>query len=424
MGSALIAAASELQQKADGLNAMATKLRQPVAWFSPAATAFMTSAHAQASDITAIGSLMARLGQVLNVLAADLGSAKSDATAAVARSRKLDNAVSELNLRISIYHATMPLGSPPRAEADAAALADGQNLAASAVSGAEWCATAAWVRAGAQFDFISNDTSARRYAWAASGYDPNKQVSVGATQTLSCNLAAPGLAAGGRIRAPGGTEYPLVIVPTTNSSGASVTPSRDIPGNQGDWTVMGVLEGYTTYGFKASGLDKAEIIAGVAAGAPHSEGSAFDPARLKDITIMADGGAFLNHPGMMEGGSVKEATAAPQRTAQDELWVARRTGVASGRKAASPDGIGVINQIFDGVILAKHVNDGRAARYRVVFEEDAAGNQRARMLLYRVSNSPGEPETVNIEAAYVNEQGQLAGIPITGEDAHVKAYMH
>ena len=63
-----------------------------------------------------------------------------------------------------------------------------------------------------------------------------------------------------------------------------------------------------------------------------------------------------------------------------------------------------------------------AARYRVVFEEDDAGNQRARLLLYRVANSPGAGQVV-VEAGVVDKDDKLAGLPITGKDRSQPAEM-
>ena len=65
--------------------------------------------------------------------------------------------------------------------------------------------------------------------------------------------------------------------------------------------------------------------------------------------------------------------AAARRGGQHLLDRARRAWVA-GRRAAVPDAIGLIDGALAGYLLARHLDDGRAADYRVVFEENAQGS--------------------------------------------------
>jgi hypothetical protein len=226
------------------------------------------------------------------------------------------------------------------------------------------------------------------------------------------------------ITGPNGKPYKLVIQTAFDRNGDRVISSRDIRGKAGDWTEVAVRQGVTSYGHKASGWDKAEIIAGGLAGAPYPEGSSYDKSKLKDIHVMTDGGAYVSDPEIIPGGSVKEASAEAQRGKGNELWVAPRSGLAGGRTSTAPDAVGLIDGVLTGVALAMHLNDPMAARYRVVFEEDSLGNRQARMLLYRVTDSPGGPEAIDIEAGYVDSNHELASVPITGEDADAPAYAH
>jgi hypothetical protein len=50
-----------------------------------------------------------------------------------------------------------------------------------------------------------------------------------------------------------------------------------------------------------------------------------------------------------------------------------------------------------------------------VFEENAEGELRARMELFRVPNVPGEQPRTLAAGGYVDSAGDLAGIPTTGE---------
>jgi hypothetical protein len=426
MGATTLASADELERKSNDLTALAGRLRQPGSWLSAAATVFINTAREQARSVLTISQLMHQLGQALNALAADLGAAKAEAMAAVAQSRQLDNAVSELNLRVSSF-VMLPLGSdtPPGAEEEAARIANGQTSASVALWAAEHRAIEAWRRAGAAFDFVRDATPAMSKKWADPNWDPAEHVFQGKLTALSCGaLAARGLPTGGMITGPNGKDYPLIVPQVLNIDGKWVTPSRESPATSDEWHEVAVRQGVTSFGYKASGVSQWAVALGGGAGAPYPEGSAFDKKRLNDIQILPDGGAYLPSPEDIPGGTVKEASAEAQRGKGNGVWVAPVRGLAAGKTSTAPDGIGLVVGAASGVLAALHLNDSRAARYRVVFEEDAAGNRQARMELYRVTNAPGAKEGVDIMAAYVDEHGELAGTPVTGEPAGVAAYAH
>jgi hypothetical protein len=425
LGSAVLAATTELEQKSAALNALSATLRQPYSWLSRAATVFIDAAYEQSQNVLEAAEPMRQLSQALTTLAAELGSAKADAMTARARSLELNHASDELNARVSAQQALLPPGSasPPGAEEDGAAITAAQNAVSSALSDAEQRAVTAWTHAGAAFDFAGNGTPAKVKQWAAP-WDPNRHISLSKEIALACtSLSLFGAQEGGILTGSDKRKYPLVLQIGTDVEGNPIVSGRDLPAENVNWHELAYREGYTSFGYKASGWDKLEIIAGGFAGASYTEGSAFDKARLPDINVTQDGGSWLNDPKKMEGGSVKEVTGAPERTAQEELWVAREAGIASGRKAATPDAIGLIDNGLAGVALAMHLNDSMAARYRVVFEEDDAGNLRARLTLYRVTNSPGGPERVEVEAGVADKSGHLAGIPVTGRDRNLATEM-
>jgi hypothetical protein len=425
MAAATVVAADELQRKSGSLTALAIRLRQPGSWLSPAATVFINAAREQARGVMTIAEFMHQVGQALQALAAELGSAKAEATAAVAQSRRLDIDVSELNLRV-ISHVVLPPGpdTPPGAEAEAVRITDGQSSATAALWGAEHRALDAWKRAGAAFDFVRAATPAMRKQWAAPNWDPAEHISLSKTTFLGCtSLTLFGAPEGGFITGPDNRKYPLVLETGIDVKGQAIISGRDVTANNRGWYVQAIRHGYTKYGPEASDWDKAAIIAAGFAGAPLPEGSAFDKAKLKDIHLARDGDEWLEDPENVEGASVKEVTGGPARTAQAEVWVAREDGIASGKKAATPDGIGLLDNGLAGIAMALTLNDSMAARYRVVFEENGAGDLRARLTLYRVTNTPGGPERVRVEAGVADKNGHLAGIPVTGHDRNLPTEM-
>ena len=52
----------------------------------------------------------------------------------------------------------------------------------------------------------------------------------------------------------------------------------------------------------------------------------------------------------------------PRSGGQEEVWVAREDGIASGKKAATPDGIGLVDNVLAGIELATHLNDARGGQ--------------------------------------------------------------
>ena len=418
IGAANLAAADELRRKSSGLTALANRLRQPGSWLSPAATVFINTAREQARGVLLISELMRQLGQAMTALAVEVGSAKADAAAAVAQSRRLDNDVSELNLRMS-SHAMLPLGpdSLPGAEEEVARIAAGQSSASIALWGAERRASDAWKRAGAAFDFVRGGTPAMSKQWSDPNWDPADHVFRGKVTALSCGpLAARGLPTGGMIVGPNGEAYPLDLQTAFDKDGNLLITTRDNPAHHGDWRVVAERNGTTSYGEKAAGWQKIGVLLGAVAGASYPEGSTFQSAMLGDVKLMQGGGAYLLHGGQEPGASVKEASAEPQRGKGAELWNPPARGVAAGRTSTTPDAIGLVNGVLAGISMSRHLDDARAADYHVAFQEDSLGNRRAVMQLYRVTGLPGKPHAIEAQAAYVDEQGKLAATPITGED--------
>jgi hypothetical protein len=231
-GSVALAAASELERQSNSLKDLAGRLRQPGAWLSSAATVFLNSAQEQARRVQIISDLMGELGRALQSLAADLGSAKAAATAAVADSRRLNVVGDEVNLRAARELAMHPLlNSPsPAIEAAAAEVTAAQSGASTALWGAEANATSAWNRARASFDFVAEGTPAVHATWSDPNWDPAKSVHLGRPTGMSDgSLAWAGAPVGGMLMGPDQRDYHLEIGTALDTEGDRASTTANLP---------------------------------------------------------------------------------------------------------------------------------------------------------------------------------------------------
>jgi hypothetical protein len=419
-GVACHAAADALGGAAGRLDGMCAALPSGL-WLSPAAAEFGNAAREQSRRMRVIAGLFSELGRVAETLSVALASAREQALAAVARSRQVDADVEDFNARTRAQHALLPqdpdslLVSEPEAQDLLMRLAG----AAGELAGAEAAARRAWQRAAADFDVVGYGTPAMRERMAAAPWDPAGQVRLaasGAAGVISCGpMEALGLPAGGKLIGPDGRSYPLLVQTALASDGTLLVTTRE-PAGTGGWRALAVREGTTAYGRRAAAWEKVAVALGGAAGAAYPEGSTFAPDLLGRVQIMGGGGAYLGDQPRAPIDAVKEASAEPLRGDEvNSYWVAPQTGWVAGRRAAVPDAIGLIDGALAGYLLARHLDDGRAADYRVVFEENAEGSLRARMQLFRVLEVPGEKPRTVTEGGYVDASGHLAGIPATGE---------
>jgi hypothetical protein len=388
-------AAGLLGQQADRLSGLGRRMQSGV-WVSPAGAGFVASTAEESRRIVVAAGLLRELGAALTKLAAALASARADAVSAVARSRQINPGVDDLDQQV-------------RAR-EAAALEDAESRA-----------RRAWQQAQSDFDLVGYASPGMRRQMLTGAWDPAASVALGSVAAaVSCGpmneLALPG---GGRLTGPDGRSYDLVVQTARGSDGRLLVSTREQPADAVGWRRLAVRTGLTEYGPKASGWDKLAVALGGVAGAPYPEGSTFAPGLLGELHIMAGGGAYLPDapdPPSEPGGSTKEAPAeAPRGKDPARYWVAPATGLASGRKASTPDGIGLLNAGIGGFLLAGRLDDGRAAAYRVVFEESPTGERRARLQLYRIVAAPGQAPTTDTAGGYVDKSGHLAGIAVTGE---------
>ncbi len=414
------AAAHALQAGAGRLAGLCAALPGGL-WLSPAATVFDGAGHEQARRLGVVAALCTRLCSAASRLAAELGQAREQAVAAVAEGVRVDSDVSAFNSRMRAQHALLPqdpdslLIAGPEADELSGRLA----AAAGGLADAEARARRAWQAAGAEFDLIGYATPAMRERMAGQYWDPAKEVSLaaGATGRISCGpMEALGLPVNGILTGPDGRAYPLVVQSALGPGGKLLVTTQEQPSDAEGWTQLAVRVGATAYGGKAARWEKIAVALGGAAGAAYPEGSTFAPELLDQIHVMGGGGAYLSSVPTAPIDSVKEASAEPLHGKElNSYWAAPESGLAAGRRATAPDAIGLVDGVIGGYLLAHHLDDGRAADYRVVFEENAVGRRRARMQLYRVLNVPGETPRALSAGGYVDASGQLAGIPTTGE---------
>ena len=392
-------------------------------WLSPAAWVFEGAGREQSRRLGVVAGLCDRLASAGAQLAAELGQAREQALTAVARGAHLDVEVHAFNDRMRAQHALRPQDPDsllvPEPEADD--LSGRLAAAAGALADAEARARSAWQAAAAAFELIGYATPAMRQRMNTQAWDPAKEVSLaagatGAAGRVSCGpMEALGLPVNGILTGPDGRGYPLVVQSALGPDGQLLVTPQESPAGLEGWTQLAVRFGTTTFGRKAATWEKVMVALGGAAGAGYPMGSTFVPELLDKVHIMSDGGAYLSAVPKAPIDSVKEASAeAPRGEEVASYWVAPETGLAGGRRAAVPDAIGLVDGILGGYVLAQHLDDGRAADYRVAFEENARGEVRARMQLYRVLNVPGEQPRALVADGYVNSSGHLAGIQTTG----------
>ena len=398
-------------------------------WLSPAASVFDGAGQEQARRLRVAAGLLAQLAGAVARLAAELGSAREQALASVARGARLDADVHAFNDRVRAQHALLPQDPDSLLvpEAEAAALTGQLAAAAGELADAEARAHRAWQAAAAAFDLVGYATPAMRQRMSTQAWDPAEEVSLaaGAPRRISCGpMETLGLPVNGVLTGPDGRAYPLVVQSALGVDGTLLVTTQEQPADREGWTTLATRVGATAYGPKAATWEKIAVALGGAAGAAYPEGSTFAPELLHRVHIMGAGGAYLPPAPAAPIDAVKEASAEPLRGKEvNSYWVAPGSGLAGGRRAAAPDAIGLIDGVLGGYLLASHLDDGRAADYRVVFEENARGQLRARMQLFRVLNVPGEQPRTTSAGGYVDASGHLAGIPTTGEAPGVRPIM-
>lgn len=445
---------NSLNNRATQLDGSDSRLRRlggemiPYEWVSAAAMRFDDRATELASRGDVIGGAMREAASTLMTLAVQIESAKADAQGAVAAGARVDSETADLNRRYAQLYAADPNVAmmDPGMQAEGDRLISAAGKAQSDLSDAESRARTAWDRARAQFDFLSYSMPQQRVSMdqtggGGPGWDPMQNLSPnggGLIDPRNACAANAGYYQGGAIKGPDGRVYPLVVPwvkdgdhTYTGDASPGAQNVGNLDGLDPGWQVVGYRSGYTEFGYKASGFDKAAVIIGSLAGGNYSTYGSVNPDRLKDIRFGDDGNAALTNDSPEPTGQKPEGTMSKSKYAgfvrdpktgeltwsndlENEPIQWTRAGSRGGAvppyggAPVGPNVVGLVDQGLQGAVLAQHMDDGRAHAYRVVFEENADGRVRARLDVYQVV-TPGDSQTpvVTAHGVTVDPNGQL-----------------
>jgi hypothetical protein len=391
---------------------------------------------------------MRGLGTTLTTLAGKIDQAKAAAQRAVAAGDRIDADTRDLNRRYDQLYAADPnvamMDTGMQAEADR--LTTAASTARSDLEGAESQARTAWDHARASFDLIAYSMPEKRVAidqtgGGGLGWDPMANLSPnggGLDVGGPYCLANAGYLTGGSIKGPDGRVYPLAVPYVKEGDHTftgDVSPGDrnvgNLDGSDPGWSVIGYRSGYTEFGYKASGWDKAAVILGSLAGGNYSTYGSVNPDRLKDVRFGTDGNAALTDDSPETAAQKPEGTMSKSKYAgfvrdpktgeltwsndlENEPIQWTRAGSRGGAvppyggAPVGPNVVGLVDQGLQGAVLAQHMDDGRAHAYRVVFEENADGRVRARLDVYQVV-TPGDSDTpvVTTHGVTVDPNGRL-----------------
>jgi hypothetical protein len=411
--------AQVLEQQAGAVTACLAGAR----WEGFGAVAYHGAAAEQARRIRVTSALLQELTSVVSALAGALASARGQALDAVSRGRQLDLQADELNRRARLHSALLPqdpdgLLAP---EQEAEDLRSRMQLTAIALRDAERAALEAWARARGEADAIAYATPVMRQRMLEQPWDPAASVRLDAGRAAAAISCGPmdelALPPGGVLTGPDGRSYDLVVQTARDRDGHLLVTSEEQPETRAGWHELALRYGTTQYGRKATTWEKVAVAVGGAAGMSYPQGSTFAPDLLGRLRVLPGGGAYVPETSPAPEHPVREVpAAAPSGKEPPRYWTAPSSGLVAGKRAAVPDAVGLVDGGLSGYLVAKHLDDGRAAAYRVVFEENAAGERRARMQLYRVLSVPGGSPRTLAAGGYVDFKGKLAGAPVTGED--------
>ncbi len=420
VGRALAAAAQALRGIAGGMSATVSGLSG--VWRGGGAGAFGASSATQVSHVRSAADVMDSLATVVAAGARELDAACRAASAALDRGRQLDAEARLLNARTAAQHALLPqdpdsllvdTGEAERLQAE-------MERARQALLVAEQAARRAWGTLSAGCDVIAYATPAVRKRLASADWDPAASVRLVATHPLpngsTTAMDQLGLPKGGVLRGPDGRDYDLQVQTAFGDDGRLVVSSQETPQTVQGWHPLATRYGTTEFGPKAETWQKWAVAFGGAAGMAVPTGARFAPEQLDRLRMLPGGGAYVPAGDNPPEELTVDRSDYRRPGRETEYWTAPLSGLAGGRRAAVPDAIGLAAGALSGVALSRTLDDQRAAAYRVVFEENASGQRRARLQLFRVLAQPGGPSVTVTSGGYVDRSGKLAGTPVTGED--------
>jgi hypothetical protein len=450
---ALRSRAAAHRADADALNTQAATLRAavvrlvPAAWLGLGALSFAATALLQAGSLETIAAASAELAAALSTLASALETAREDALAAVRSAGRLDAEVNAENARLARRPEPERTGPGPGPGGLDAQVGTARQLVAR-LAAAEESASQAWRLASAAFDLVSYrmpNLAIRMAGGSTDGWRPSTSTSAASTSEWRSMVGTSpvcvdaGYAGAGALLGPDGRRYPLVV-PWIRRDGvrwsADLLPTEvgatSLGGADPGWRQIGVRVGIDEFGPTASTATKAAIVtAGLAGKAPQFVGR-LRPDLLRRLSLSPEGVPSLlpgpvSIPHPRSGATGQIPRSALVVDADGRLrWVpdtskdkglgtratARQAPTSSGKVTpVGPNVIALADSGLSGLDTARRLDDGRAAAYRVAFEERTDGRIRARLTLYQV-RSEGTRATILPSNAAVRADGSLQREPV------------
>ena len=374
----LAAAADAWRGIGDGAGARAAGFTSGE-WRGGGARAYAGAAQTQVAFIHESARVLSQLASAIAVAAGGLDAARRAAGAALERGRQLDEQARRLEPGTLAQLLADPAVTSGLLVDGAAAerLQAEMNRVRHAMSVAEDDARHVWRSLQSACQVFAYDRPVIRSRLAAAQWDPAASVRLLAARPLpngsSTAMDQLGLPSGGVIQGPDGRDYELVVQTALGADGRLVVSTEETPQTLRGWHQLALRFGTTDFGPKAQTWEKWAAFLGGSAGMALPGGAHFAPDQLTRLQLLPTGGAY-----------VPETMSPPQQAAVAKsdyklpgfgaaFWGAPQTGMARGNRSGAPDAIGLLGGVLAGGALALHLDDQRAAAYRVVFEESDQG---------------------------------------------------
>jgi hypothetical protein len=314
---------------------------------------------------------------------------------------------------------------------------------------AEESARRAWRQAASAFDLVAYrmpDLAARMNGAVDDGWRPSTSLAAlpaaewRALVGLSPICRDGGYAGAGSVTGPDGRRYPLVTPWLAQEghrwSADAVGRTDDVAslgGADPGWRVIGVRVGIDEFGAPADTATKAAIVtAGLVGNAPRMIGR-LRPELLPRLELPDDGAPIVGGaptprpaggiPVPRSGGAGSMPQSAVVADPDGRLrWTADTSADPGvGTRAAqrrpqpppaaravpgAPNAVVLATSGLAGLDTANRLDEGRAAAYRVVFEENTDGRTRARMTLHQVRGDDATTQVLSTDVS-VGPEGAL-----------------
>lgn len=235
-------------------------------------------------------------------------------------------------------------------------------------------------------------------AWSPMG---NMQPGARAAWLAALGPAAAMYRGGGFMKGPDGRLYPIAT-PAASFDGTTYTHGDGVGALDPGWRTLGVNTGITGYGDEATGLEKAAIIAGGAAGGTGLMKS------IDSVSPQGNRGLVLDQNGYPIAVNANPAQVYGKPPGDRPLEPGE-IGYGSRKDISGP--VAITNGTLEGIDKANHMDDGNDYAYRAEFQENADGRTRVVYNTYQVHTDQvyaGPPRTsVQPYDTYVGDDGRV-----------------